>query len=93
LDGGLPDDGGAASEIKKELQRKLTGARRLPFGDRAGARQAAIEWRNLALAALQEKLAAERWARAVANGLKWRNKPRSLKRNGDFFGGRLLTTI
>ena len=60
------EDGAAEAEIEAMFKRRITGLRRLPRYQRAGALRAAREWRMLELKALREKRARDRHAKYMA---------------------------
>ena len=68
IEGPIEEGDAAEIEIENIFRRKIAGARLLPRRERAQARREAREWRRLALKALREKRAAERYARYM----RWR---------------------
>lgn len=64
--GPTEDTDDEAFAIEQEFGRRLAGLRRLPRRERAAALRAAREWRVLALKALRERKAGERYARYLA---------------------------
>jgi hypothetical protein len=62
----VDEDDAARDEIERVFRAKLMGLRRLPRAQRAGALQAAREWRQAALAGLRADRARKRSARFAA---------------------------